>query len=185
MKIGEFMECDTCRAKSGSPYLCQGCLHNRAIIELYEGTLEEILSPKRDTNEGPTNAEPSRCTDENITSIPSLSDTSEGRLYALYLEGRKRGDPESFIDYFKVRAFLLNEIGRAREEAIRDLEVNSAEYKKWANALRKEGAADTLERVRRVVEGIRKGADNNEKAGTFGGYVEYEELLQALKDEVV
>ena len=28
-----FMECDTCRAKSGSPILCSGCLHNREIIE--------------------------------------------------------------------------------------------------------------------------------------------------------
>lgn len=29
----EFMECDTCRAKAGSPTLCQGCLHNRTLIE--------------------------------------------------------------------------------------------------------------------------------------------------------
>jgi len=28
----EFMECDTCRAKPGSPYLCVGCLHNREVI---------------------------------------------------------------------------------------------------------------------------------------------------------
>lgn len=28
----EFMECDTCRAKTGSPPLCSGCLHNRALI---------------------------------------------------------------------------------------------------------------------------------------------------------
>lgn len=27
-----FMECDTCRAKSGSPVLCTGCLHNRKLI---------------------------------------------------------------------------------------------------------------------------------------------------------
>lgn len=32
-QVGEFMECDTCRAKPGSPYLCQGCLHNRALID--------------------------------------------------------------------------------------------------------------------------------------------------------
>ncbi len=28
----EFMECDTCRAKPGSPRLCSSCLHNREII---------------------------------------------------------------------------------------------------------------------------------------------------------
>lgn len=28
----EFMECDTCRAKSGSPILCKGCIHNRELI---------------------------------------------------------------------------------------------------------------------------------------------------------
>lgn len=27
-----FIECDTCRAKSGSPTLCLGCLHNRWVI---------------------------------------------------------------------------------------------------------------------------------------------------------
>lgn len=30
--VEEFMECDTCRAKPGSPYLCRGCLHNRTLI---------------------------------------------------------------------------------------------------------------------------------------------------------
>ncbi len=29
---GEFMECDTCRAKPGSPTLCRGCLNNRQVI---------------------------------------------------------------------------------------------------------------------------------------------------------
>lgn len=28
----DFMECDTCRAKPGTPVLCSGCLHNRAAI---------------------------------------------------------------------------------------------------------------------------------------------------------
>lgn len=32
-KLPEFMECDTCRAKPGSPALCRGCLHNRQVIE--------------------------------------------------------------------------------------------------------------------------------------------------------
>lgn len=27
-----FLECDTCRAKPGSPTLCRGCLHNRSLI---------------------------------------------------------------------------------------------------------------------------------------------------------
>jgi hypothetical protein len=33
--LSRFMECDTCRAKSGSPTLCAGCLHNREVIEGY------------------------------------------------------------------------------------------------------------------------------------------------------
>ena len=28
----EFMECDTCRAKPGTPILCRGCLHNRSAM---------------------------------------------------------------------------------------------------------------------------------------------------------
>jgi hypothetical protein len=28
-----FVECDTCRAKPGTPQLCRGCLINRATIE--------------------------------------------------------------------------------------------------------------------------------------------------------
>jgi hypothetical protein len=28
----QFMECDACRAKAGSPTLCAGCLHNRRVI---------------------------------------------------------------------------------------------------------------------------------------------------------
>lgn len=28
----KFMECDSCRAKPGSPDLCKGCLHNRTLI---------------------------------------------------------------------------------------------------------------------------------------------------------
>jgi hypothetical protein len=28
----EFMECDTCRKKRGSPVLFAGCLHNRDVI---------------------------------------------------------------------------------------------------------------------------------------------------------
>lgn len=28
-----FIECDTCRAKPGSPMLCEGCQHNRGVIE--------------------------------------------------------------------------------------------------------------------------------------------------------
>ena len=29
----KFLECDSCRIKAGSPILCRGCLHNRALIE--------------------------------------------------------------------------------------------------------------------------------------------------------
>jgi hypothetical protein len=32
-EVLEFMECETCSAKPGSPTLCAGCLHNRSLIE--------------------------------------------------------------------------------------------------------------------------------------------------------
>jgi len=30
----QFVECDTCNAKPGSPQLCVGCLQNRKTIEI-------------------------------------------------------------------------------------------------------------------------------------------------------
>ena len=39
----EFMECDTCRAKAGSPYLCSGCLHNRDVIQALQSEREKII----------------------------------------------------------------------------------------------------------------------------------------------
>lgn len=30
--IESFMECDVCRAKTGAPILCDGCFHNRTLI---------------------------------------------------------------------------------------------------------------------------------------------------------
>jgi len=43
------MECDTCRAKPGSPTLCLGCLHNRNVIE----QLEKLVAkpPSKDNKE--------------------------------------------------------------------------------------------------------------------------------------
>lgn len=32
MMMHDFIECDTCRSKPGSPVLCAGCLHNRTVI---------------------------------------------------------------------------------------------------------------------------------------------------------
>lgn len=32
-----FIECDSCRAKPGTPALCKGCLHNRSYIYSLEG----------------------------------------------------------------------------------------------------------------------------------------------------
>jgi hypothetical protein len=29
----EFMECDACRSKAGTPPLCTGCFHNRSVIQ--------------------------------------------------------------------------------------------------------------------------------------------------------
>ena len=42
----EFVECDTCRAKPGSPRLCDGCLSNRKVI----GDLREALKFIFDTS---------------------------------------------------------------------------------------------------------------------------------------
>lgn len=46
MKTFEFMECDTCRVKTGSPTLCSGCLHNRAIIEELKPALHPFTNKK-------------------------------------------------------------------------------------------------------------------------------------------
>jgi hypothetical protein len=38
----EFMECDTCRAKLGSPTLCQGCLSNRSTFYEFKRQVEQL-----------------------------------------------------------------------------------------------------------------------------------------------
>jgi hypothetical protein len=38
----EFMECATCRAKPGSPMLCESCLHNRTTINWLRGELGRV-----------------------------------------------------------------------------------------------------------------------------------------------
>jgi hypothetical protein len=43
----EFMECDTCRAKPGSPILCHGCLHNRAVINKLRISNKDAWDPWR------------------------------------------------------------------------------------------------------------------------------------------
>lgn len=44
MKRYEFTECDTCRAKPGSPHLCIGCLKNRDVIAAMNKQLEGASS---------------------------------------------------------------------------------------------------------------------------------------------
>lgn len=39
--MSDFVECDTCRAKPGSPTLCSGCLANRATISALRAALIE------------------------------------------------------------------------------------------------------------------------------------------------
>ncbi len=42
------MECATCAAKPGSPYLCKSCLHNRTLIsELKQGYSELLAIARR------------------------------------------------------------------------------------------------------------------------------------------
>ncbi len=46
-ELREFMECDTCRAKAGSPYLCSGCLHNRHAFELLKMEVQKAREEGR------------------------------------------------------------------------------------------------------------------------------------------
>jgi hypothetical protein len=39
----EFVECESCAAKPGSPYLCRACLHNRATINQLRAEREELI----------------------------------------------------------------------------------------------------------------------------------------------
>jgi hypothetical protein len=39
----DFHECDTCKAKPGSPYLCNGCLQNRQAIFQRDKLNEDLL----------------------------------------------------------------------------------------------------------------------------------------------
>lgn len=59
----QFTECDTCRAKLGSPILCNGCLANRAAIEAIKPRaadrsdwpcwpIEEPVEPALDLSKG-------------------------------------------------------------------------------------------------------------------------------------
>ncbi len=42
----------------------------------------------------------------------------EERFYALYEEGRKSGAPQSYIDYFKARKFIFDELALLKQKAI-------------------------------------------------------------------
>lgn len=46
---GEFTECDTCRAKPGSPLLCSGCLANRATIASLQSEVANLRNEVDDT----------------------------------------------------------------------------------------------------------------------------------------
>lgn len=49
MTTNEFMECDICRKKPGSPKLCDACVHNRDLIQ---GLKEELRARKLDMTKG-------------------------------------------------------------------------------------------------------------------------------------
>lgn len=38
----DFVECDSCRSKPGTPALCASCLHNREVIIVLKQTLRRI-----------------------------------------------------------------------------------------------------------------------------------------------
>jgi len=40
----EFQECPTCRAKAGTPTLCDSCVHNRRLIGALQNALAEAIS---------------------------------------------------------------------------------------------------------------------------------------------
>jgi hypothetical protein len=50
------------------------------------------------------------------------------RFYELYLEGRKNKAPESYIDYFKARNFLLNEISLSEQSLLERVEKEIQDY---------------------------------------------------------
>lgn len=43
MNLPEFVECDTCRAKLGTPTLCRGCLANRDSFHKYYGLVKKLV----------------------------------------------------------------------------------------------------------------------------------------------
>jgi hypothetical protein len=43
----EFVECDACRAKPGTPVLCDGCRHNRRLIESLQSTCKNNIAHHR------------------------------------------------------------------------------------------------------------------------------------------
>lgn len=47
----EFLECDTCREKSGSPTLCRGCLNNRITIEILSKKADVIMDKNQETED--------------------------------------------------------------------------------------------------------------------------------------
>lgn len=60
-----FIECDTCRAKPGSPTLCWGCLHNRQLISWQQGKIVELEGRLEAALHGvPAQAEIDRLTQE-------------------------------------------------------------------------------------------------------------------------
>ena len=40
--IEDFRECPTCAAKTGSPTLCEICLHNRSVVSNLKAQIKEI-----------------------------------------------------------------------------------------------------------------------------------------------
>lgn len=44
LKNAQFQECANCASKSGTPILCEACLHNRTLVGELQRALRKVIS---------------------------------------------------------------------------------------------------------------------------------------------
>jgi predicted amidophosphoribosyltransferase len=69
-----FMECDTCRAKSGTPLLCEGCRHNLSLIGRMRGCLQELYESDGESHTAFIEAEELVYGDEGVLFAKTVSE---------------------------------------------------------------------------------------------------------------